>query len=173
MWELLGPLTKPNVPFWGWLWLGVFLANPGHFCGWGAIFWCRNPLSSSDNFTYGHLKKTKWLVSNVIAIGSPGRAERAILGDILAGRVFAGLGHVCGRWATLWCRNLLLSSSNFKLSHLVKIEWLVANVTVIGSPGIAEHAIWGGILAGRVFGQLRTYFWSLSHFEMQEPPLEF
>ena len=33
-------------------------------------------------------KKTKWLVSNVIAIGSPGRAERAILGLIVVGRLF-------------------------------------------------------------------------------------
>ena len=66
---------------------------------------------SSNNFTYGRLVKTEWLVTNVTAIGSPcraecailkiewlvtdapvigspDRAERAILGDILAGCVF-------------------------------------------------------------------------------------
>ena len=31
----------------------------------------------------------------------------------------------------------------------MKIEWLVANVTAVGSPERAEHAIWGVILAVR------------------------
>ena len=44
-------LTEPDVLFWGWLWLGVFLANPGHFRDRGAVLCCRNPLLSSDNFT--------------------------------------------------------------------------------------------------------------------------
>ena len=30
---------------------------------------------------------------------------------------------------------------------------------------------WGVILAGDVFGQFKTYLWSLSHFVMLEPPL--
>ena len=38
----------------------------------------------------------EWLVTNLTAIGSPGRAERAVLGMILAGRV-AYSGHICGR----------------------------------------------------------------------------
>ena len=32
--------------------------------------------------------KTEWLVTDVTAVGSPDRAERAILGVILAGRFF-------------------------------------------------------------------------------------
>ena len=48
----------------------------------------------------------------------------------------------------------------------MKIEWLVANVAAVGSPDRGERAIFGVILAGRVFGQLRTYLWSLSHFVM-------
>ena len=46
----------------------------------------------------------------------------------------------------------------------MKIEWLVTNVTDIGPRGRAERAILGVILAGRVFGQFRTYLWLLSHF---------
>ena len=43
---------------------------------------------SSSNFTEGHIVKIEWLISDVMAVGSPARAERAILGLILAGRVF-------------------------------------------------------------------------------------
>ena len=133
MWQLSDPLTEPNVLFSGWFWLGVFLANSGHFCGQGATLWAMNPLLSSNNFTLGHLTKIEWLITNVTAIGSPGWAKRAILGVILAGVFLANSGHICGRWATLWCRNLLLSSNNFTWGHLVKLEWLVADVTDVGS----------------------------------------
>ena len=64
------------------------------------------------------------------------------------------------------CRNLILSSKNFTWGHLVKIEWLVADVTVVGSLDRAKRAILGVILTGHVFGQSRTYLWSLSHFVM-------
>ena len=33
--------------------------------------------------------KIEWLVTDALAIGFPGRAERAVLGVVLAGRVFA------------------------------------------------------------------------------------
>ena len=67
--QLSDPMTEPIVLFLGCLWLGVFLANPGHFCGREATLWCRNPLLRSNNFTYGHLMKIEWLVTNVTAIG--------------------------------------------------------------------------------------------------------
>ena len=38
---------------------------------------------SPNNFTHGHLVKTEWLVTNVKPIGSPDRADHAILGVIL------------------------------------------------------------------------------------------
>ena len=38
---------------------------------------------STNRFTLGHLMKIEWLVTNVTAVGSPDRAERAILGMIL------------------------------------------------------------------------------------------
>ena len=43
---------------------------------------------SSNNFTWGHLEKIEWLVADVTAVGSLERAERAILGLIVAGRAF-------------------------------------------------------------------------------------
>ena len=54
----------------------------------------------------------------------------------------------------------------------MKIEWLVTDVTTIGSPDRAERAILGLILAWRVFAQFRTYLWWESPFVMQKPPLE-
>ena len=55
----------------------------------------------------------------------------------------------------------------------MKIKWLVADVIAVGSLDGAKHAILGGILAERVFGQFRTYLWLRSHFVVWEPPLEF
>ena len=52
----------------------------------GATLRCRNLLLSPNNFTCGQL--IKWLVTNVTAIRSPGRAKSAILLVILAGCVF-------------------------------------------------------------------------------------
>ena len=52
------------------------------------------------------------------------------------------------------------------------MDWLVTDAPAIGSPGRAEHAVFGVVLAGGVFGQFRTYLWSLSHFVIWELPLE-
>ena len=41
-----------------------------------------------NKFTQGHLLKIEWLFTDVTAVGLPGRAERAILGKIVAGRFF-------------------------------------------------------------------------------------
>ena len=48
----------------------------------------------------------------------------------------------------------------------MKIEWLVTDVTDVGSPDRAEHAILGVILAECLFGQFGAYVWLLSHFVM-------
>ena len=65
----------------------------GEVCFWpiqvifvvgGATFWCRSPLLSADNIILGHLMKMKLLVTDVTAIGTPGSAQRAVLGVILA-----------------------------------------------------------------------------------------
>ena len=47
---------------------------------------------------------------------------------------------------------------------LMQIEWLVANVTPVGSPARAEHGILGMILD--FFGQSSSFLWSGSHFVM-------
>ena len=57
-----------------------------------------------------------------------------------------------------------MSSNNSTQGHLVKIEWLVADVTAVGSLDRAERAILGAIVAERVFGQSRSCLWSGSHF---------
>ena len=46
----------------------------------------------------------------------------------------------------------------------MKIEWLVDNVTAVGSLDKAERAILGVIVTGRVFGRSRSYLWSGSRF---------
>ena len=53
--------------------------------------------------------KIECLVTDVIPTRSPDRAERAVLGVILAGRFFANSGHNCGRGCTLWCKKPLMS----------------------------------------------------------------
>ena len=50
--------------------------------------------------------------------------------------------------------------------YLVKIECLVADVTAVGSHDRAKRAILGVFVAGRVFGQSRSFLWSGSHFVM-------
>ena len=56
--------------------------------------------------------------------------------------------------------------------HTHTMEWLVANVTAVGSPGREERAILGVILAGRCFGKFRPYLFSGGHFVISEPSLE-
>ena len=51
--------------------------------------------------------KIEWLFANVIVVAPPDRAEPDIFRVILDfGRFLANSGHLCGRRATLWCRNL-------------------------------------------------------------------
>ena len=45
--------------------------------------------------------KVEWLVTNATLVGSPDRAERAILGVVLDGRCFlANSGRICG-WVAI------------------------------------------------------------------------
>ena len=65
-----------------------------------------------------------------------------------------------------------MSSNIFIYGHVVKIEWLIAEVTAVGSLDRAERAILLLIVVRRVFGQFRSYLWLGSHFVVWEPPLE-
>ena len=104
--------------------------------------------------------KIEWLVADMTAIGSPDRAECASWGRFWLGVFLANPGLFCGRGATFWCRNPLLNADNFTQGHLMKMEWLVADVTAVGSPDRTECIILGVILAGRFYGQFRLYLWS-------------
>ena len=57
--------------------------------------------------------KIEWLVTNVIVVGSPEKAERAVLEVGFVGQFLANSGNFCDRGTTLWCRNPLLSPYNF------------------------------------------------------------
>ena len=46
----------------------------------------------------------------------------------------------------------------------MKIEWLIANLTAVGSPDRAERATLGVILAGPCFGHVSPFLLSGSHF---------
>ena len=65
-----------------------------------------------------------------------------------------------------------VSPNNFTWDHLMKIKWLVTNVTAVESPERAEHAILGVIVARRAFGQFRSYLGSGNHFVIWERNLE-
>ena len=47
------------------------------------------------------------------------------------------------------CTNSLLGPYNFTQGHLMKIEWLAADVAAVQTPDRAEHAILGVFLARR------------------------
>ena len=46
----------------------------------------------------------------------------------------------------------------------MKIEWLIADVMAVKSPDKAERAILGLILARRVLGQSKSFFWLGDNF---------
>ena len=48
----------------------------------------------------------------------------------------------------------------------MKIYLLFANETPVGPPDRAERAIFGVILAGCVFSQLRLHLWPETHFAL-------
>ena len=65
-----------------------------------------------------------------------------------------------------------MSPNKFTQGHLMKMQWLVADVTAVGSPDRAEGAILGLIWAKRPFGQFRLYLWPGNHFVLKEPHIE-
>ena len=50
-------------------------------------------LLSPNKFTLGHLVKIEWLVTDITAVESPDRGERAILGVSLAWHFLVNSGH--------------------------------------------------------------------------------
>ena len=74
--------------------------SSGRFCGQGATLWCRNPLLSPNELTYGDYMNMKRFVVNVTAACPPDRTERAILGLILAVPFLVNSGRICGQGTT-------------------------------------------------------------------------
>ena len=91
--------------------------------------------------------KIEWLVTDVTAVESPDRAERAIFGVILG--IFGQFRPFLWWGATLWCRKPILSPNKLTYGDLMEIKGFVVNVTAVGSPDRAEHPILGVILAVR------------------------
>ena len=78
----------------------------------------------------------------------------------------ANSGPFCGRGGILWCRNSLLSPNRFTEGRLLKIEWLVTNVTPVGSRDRAEHTVlvwfWLGVFlvaSGDFCGRRAILWW--------------
>ena len=99
---------------------GVFLAGrcfgqfrPYLWSGRHGVVYVEIPSCTPKNFTQGHLMIIEWLVTDVTADGSPDRAEHAILWLIFAWHFLANSGRICGRGATLRCRNPALSPKKF------------------------------------------------------------
>ena len=65
-------------------------------------------------------------------------------------------GHFCGREATFRCKNFLFSPNDFTDGHVLKIDWLVTNVTPVGCPDRGERAKLGMIM--RVFWSIQATF---------------
>ena len=57
----------------------------------------------------------------------------------------------------------ILSHNNLAQIHIMKLKWLVADVTAVESSERAERAVLRAILAGQVFGQFRPFLWKGSH----------
>ena len=62
----------------------------------------------------------------------------------------------------MWSRNPLLSLNYFTWGHLMKIEWLLADVKAVGLPDRAERDILGVIL---------DVFWSIQAVLVAGEPL--
>ena len=60
------------------------------------------------------------------------------------GRFFANSGHFCGQGATLSYKNPLFGPTDFPQGHLLKTEWLVANVTPGGAPDRERNVVFWG-----------------------------
>ena len=86
--------------------------------------------------------KIDWLVTDVTAVGSPESATCYFGADVgwaffLTIQVFLRPGRALRDVGTF------LSPNDSKEIHLLKIAWLVTDVTAVGSPDRAERVIWG------------------------------
>ena len=119
-------------------------------CGLKPIFWA---LKSCLCLSI----ENEWLVCGQFysRVGSPVSAESDVIGWCL--RCFGQFGPLS------W--NSLSGPKNLTRDHLMKIEWLITNVTVVASSIRAECAVFG------FFGQIKLILWPESHSLLWKPPL--
>ena len=147
-----------------WAILGIF-SRLGLLLRWGSHFVTRKPPFEDWKPYLGPFDENRVVGNQCNSCRIPWQSRTCYFGEwFWLGVFLANTGHFCGRWATLWCRNLLLSFNNSTWGHFVKIEWLVADVIAVGILDRAERAVFEVIVAGCVFGQSRSFLWSGSHF---------
>ena len=111
--------------------------------------------------------KIEWLVVDATAVRSLDRAERAILGLIVTGRVFGQSRSFCWSGSRVVVCETPLELLKLYLGSFNKNRVVVdQNVTAIGGPDRAKRAVLGGHFAWAFFGQFGTHLWTLSHFVM-------
>ena len=77
-------------------------------------------------------RKVEWLITNITAVGSPAGAETVSWGDF--GCFLANSGSFCAQRAMLRPGNPSPSVKTLTQDHSMKIEWLITNVSPVGSP---------------------------------------
>ena len=155
--------------FLGWFWVVVGQFRP---LLWPGSHFVIYESSLEPQYLYlGSFIKTRVVGYLCNSCQAPWQSRTWHLGDNF-GCVFANSVHFCGRRDPLWSRNPLLSLNYFTWGHLMKIEWLLADVKAVGLPDRAERDILGVILdvfwsiQGIFSGQFRPLLASDSHFVM-------
>ena len=117
-----------------------------------------------NTFTWGNYMKVKWSIAYVTSVGFPDKAERDIFWVIFGvfwpiQPAFVVMEPLCGLRIPSWWALVQLHFGPLN----GKNEWLVANVTSLGSPARAKHDI---------FGMILDIFWSIqANFVVRGEPL--
>ena len=146
-----------------------FFANSGLLCCWGSTLRYRNPLLSSTYQVYSRsFNENKMVGCRYNSCLFPLHSGTCYFEDDFGWALFLAIQAVFVVGGPLWdvCRHPLLSSNKFTQGHLMKLKSLVANITAVGSPYIAERASFGVILVARCFDQFRPSLLSGSQFVM-------
>ena len=85
--------------------------------------------------------KIEWLVANITAVGFPDRAEHAFFGSDFGWAIYWPIQAIFVVREPLCDQEPPLEPNKFTQGHLMKIKWLAADITAVGSPDIAERAI--------------------------------
>ena len=163
MWHRLGPLPKQKVKYFRWFW--VFFGWFGPLMWSGSHFLIRKPYLEDWNPYLRSFDEDR-------VVGYHNCCSESAVWMILSDfeHFSANSSHYCGRAATLWSGNALLSPKNRTQGRLTKTTWLNINMTAIRSPAEAENEIFWAIFG--FFGWFGPLLWSGSHFVDWQTPLE-